>query len=298
MGLERNGWRFLAVLCLGVAFSCASAWADRIYVERASGSGVSNSDLETATELIQGAVPQVSSDQVVSEMSEANLFLRPHLLRLGSAYLLQLEKADREGEVIFSGSLKAERMDELDIVARRLTRAVLSNTTPSSDERVGEITNEEAHNGTQRNPTRSEWYLGFGGSDFSNMNVNGLGYSLGAAHVWDINVALIKIIGEFSGLDSAFMTSLGLGGDYFFSSSPISPYVGGDFGFGAAKAEGNAGFFSGDVIGGFDLGGEAGIEFFRTSAVNLDLGFRAGVLLHSNSYGSPAVYSLRLGVLF
>jgi hypothetical protein len=36
----------------------------------------------------------------------------------------------------------------------------------------------------------------------------------------------------------------------------------------------------------------------RTSSVSLDIGFRAGFLLHANSLGTPEQYALRLGLIF
>lgn len=289
-------WKILLVLSI-LTFSNA-AFASRVFVEDATGPGVSRSDLDTTTELIKTSVPEVSSNQVVDQPERADYYLQPRLLKLGSAYLLGLSKTEKNGTVINSSQLKASSMNELDTVAKRLTKAVMRGFTALENPEVGEITEEETHHGTERRPARKAWYLGIGGATFSNLNVDGIGYSLGVAYNWDLNSALIKIMAEGAGLDSAFVASAGIGGQYFLLKSDIAPYIGGDFGFGAAKAEGGEGFFSGSTIGGFDVGAEAGIQFLRTASVNLDLGFRAGFLLHSNSYGSPAVYSLKLGIYF
>jgi hypothetical protein len=275
-----------------------SARADSVYVEPATGSGLNEGDLDTATQLVKTAVGDVSSDRVVDQPDQADFNLRPNLLKLGAAYVLGLAKVNKNGKTIFSSQLKAQKMDELDKVATRLTRSVIAGTRAKTDAHVGEVTNEEATEGTQRRPARKAWYVGFGGSNLNNLNVSGLGYSIGVAYAWDVNTALIKIMAEGSGLSSAFLASLGLGGDYFLTTSDIAPHVGGDFGFGAAKSQSSGGFFSGQTIGGFDLGLCAGVQFLRTAAVNLDLSFRAGFLLHSNSYGTPEALSLRLGLYF
>ena len=288
---------FAALICLGVV-SSTPALADHIFVQSATGSGVSSADLATATELIKTAVVEVSSHEVVPTPEQADFFLRPTLLKLGAAYVLSLSKADKTGRNLFSTQLKAEKIDELDKVALRVTRSALSGAKASQDEHVGEITNQEENDGTQRRPTRKEWYLGFGPMTFSNLNTTGIGYSLGVARAWDVNTVLIKIMGEAGGHNSAFLISLGIGGEYFLSTGNTAPYVGADFGFGAAKASGNAGFFTGSVIGGFDGGLQAGVELLRSSKINLDVNFRAGFLLKSNSYGLPSVYSLRLGLYF
>ena len=286
----------LVAVCLGLYSSLASA--SQIFVEPATGSGVSEGDLDTATQLVKNAIPDVSSNQVVDSPDQADYSLRPNLMRLGQAYEMGLQKVNKDGSIGFSSQLKAEKMDELDKVATRLTRSVLAGTRATNDQRVGEITNQEAHDGTQRRPVRSEWYLGIGGSSFNNLNVNGIGYSFGVAHAWDFNSGLFKIMGEFSGLDSAFATSVGLGGEYFILPTDFAPYISGDFGFGAAKAEGGAGFFSGTSYGGFDVGVGAGVEIMRTASTNLDISFRAGFLLKNDGYGTPEVFSLRLGLYF
>jgi hypothetical protein len=288
-------------LLLASATLLVSAWATRaqaedVFVDRATGSGVTDSDLDTTTHLITTSVGEVSSHSVIDEEEKAGLVLRPTLMRLGESYVLGLSKL-RGGKIIGSSQLKAANMDELDKVAERLTRSVLGGESAKANPRVGEITDHEAREGTQRRPTRSVNYVSFGGSVFSNLNSDGLGYSFGIGHGWDVNTAMIKIIvtGDFN--QDAWMLSTGLGGNYFFSMRDIAPYVTGDFGAAAAKIDGG-GLLSGQTIGGFSLGAGAGIQFLRTAAVNLDLGFRANFLLRENQLGIPQSYSLRLGIFF
>lgn len=97
------------------------AYANQVFVEKATGSGVNASDLTTATELVRTSVTDVSSDGVVEKSSQADYTLKPKLIRLGQAYVLSLAKV-KDGKVIFSSQLKAAQMDELDKVATRLTR--------------------------------------------------------------------------------------------------------------------------------------------------------------------------------
>lgn len=290
----RLSW--LASICLG--FHASLALASQVFVEPATGSGVNEGDLDTATQLVRNAVPDVSSNILVESPDQADYSLRPNLMKLGQAYEMGLQKVNKDGSVAFSSQLKAERMDELDKVANRLTRSVLAGTRASNDTRVGEITNQESHEGNQRRPVRGEWYIGAGGSSFSNLNVSGIGYSFGLARAWDFNSGLFKILGEFDGLNSAFATNVGLGGEYFIVPTDLAPYVSGDFGFGAAKASGGGGFFSGTSYGGFEVGIGTGVEIMRTAATNLDIAFRTGFLLKNSGYGSPTIFSLRLGLYF
>lgn len=270
--------------------------ADTIFVEPASGSGASDSDLDTATTLVKSSVGEVSSHTVINDEDKADLSLRPTLVKLGSAYILGLSKV-KDGKIQSSSQLKAERMEELDKVSDRLTRSVLAGEKAKTNPRVGEITDHETREGTQRRPTRSENYVSFGGAALSNLRSPDIGYSIGVGHAWDLNVALIKILAEFDFSGSAWMVSGGIGGAYFFLPTDIAPYVAADFGAGAAKIDGG-GVLSGQTIGGFAAGAGAGVQFFRTASVNLDLGFRAGFLLRENALGVPQAYTLRLGIYF
>lgn len=278
-----------------VTLGTASARAQDVFVDRATGSGVSDSDLDTATTLVMSSVEEVGATSVDQE-NGADTVLRPTLLRLGEAYILSLTKL-RDGKVTGSGQLKAARMDELDKVSDRLTRSVLLGESPKGNPRVGEITYHEALEGTQRRATRSINYVSFGGSTFGNLNSEGIGYSFGVGHGWDINTVLVKIIatGDFN--QDAWMLAAGLGANYFFMPTDIAPYVTADLGAAFAKLDGG-GLLSGETVGGFSAGAGGGIHFLRTAAVNLDLGFRAGFVFKENALGIPQSYSVRLGLYF
>jgi hypothetical protein len=202
----------------------------------------------------------------------------------------------KNGEALESTQLKAERMDELDKVALRLTRAVIEGKNAKKSPRVGEITDQEAKDGAQRRPVRKSFYIGVGGASLKNINTTGLGYSLGAAYTFDLNSVRLKLFGEGDVNGSAFFVNGGIGGHYYFGVEDVAPYLAVDFGGGAAKID--RGLLEGETIGGFVIGVGTGIELFRTSSVNLDLGFRAAFMLHENSMGRPEAFTLRLGIYF
>ncbi|MDR3605957.1 MAG: hypothetical protein P4M08_01095 [Oligoflexia bacterium] len=281
---------------LAALFIPVLAHAENVYVEPATGTATSADDLAATTDIIRSSVTEVSSDHLVGAPSQADISLRPKLVRLGQAYVLTLGKV-KNGEIIFSSQLKAMRMDEMDKVAERLTRSVLVGEQAQSHPRVGELTLKESKEGAERRPTHNAWYLGFGGSELNHLNSSGLGYSLGLAYSWDVNFARVKLFAEGDGIGDAFFAGGGMGFNYYFSQEDIAPYLSADFGAGAAKIDGG-GITSGQIVGGFIVGAGAGIEFLRTTAVNVGLGFRAGFLLHENNIGLPEVLSLRLGVYF
>lgn len=295
MILNQNALRSFIVASI-ILCSTVTAQAAQVYVAPATGSGVSPSDLETATGLIESAVPDVSSNMVINDQDKADFILQPRLIRLGTAYILSLQKI-QNNEVVFSSELKAAHIEELDKVSERLTRSVLTGERAKDNPRVGEITDEEATQGTQRRPVRVEKYIGFGGTTLGNLNSNGIGYSIGLGYGWDVNRALLKIIGEGDFNGSAFFASAGIGADYFFTMTDVAPYISADFGAGAAKVDAGS-VFSGQTIGGFVAGGGAGLRLLRTSAVNMDVGFHADFLLRNNNYGIPQALSLRVGIYF
>lgn len=293
MNLKKLYLKTLFIVSLFLSFQ---ARAEQIFVEPATGTGVSPSDLAAAAELISSAVPGIGSNGVIEQADQADFILRPKLIRLGEAYLFSLQKI-KNGQVIFSSQLKAAKIDELDKVSQRLTRSVLKGENASENPRVGEITQEESHEGTQRRPTRNATYLGFGPGSLSNLSSSGLGYSLGLAYSWDLNQARIKLLSEADLVGGALMVSGGLGGAYFLTTTDIAPYISADFGLGASKSD--SGILGGQVLGGFILGIGTGVELFRTSSVNLDLGFRVGFMMNSNNgNGMPAASTLRLGLYF
>ena len=267
----------------------------QIFVDPAKGANVPQADLDATTTLVQSAVQQIGNYDLANNVSDAEFTLRPELLRLGKSYILKISKV-KSNTVISTGQLKAENIEELDKVALRVTQSILKDRNASDDAQVGEMTNQESLEGTQRRPVRHLTYLGFGGSMFENLNSSSLGYSLGFGKGWDSNKMLIKIMGNLSGVSNAGFISATIGLDYFLSMHDLAPYLGGNFGYGAAKTIGS--FFDASARGGFVVAPEAGFQILRTTAVCLDIGLRAELLLNSNEFGNPMAYSLRVGVYY
>ena len=287
--------KFNLILFFILLSSVPAAHASKIFVEKATGSGVSAQELDVATDLVQSQVSDMKSETLVDQMGQADFSLRPKLIRVGSAYILSLSRI-QQGSLTHSSQLKAASADELDKVAKRVTLAVLQEG--QNQPRVGQITQEEAREGTQRRPTRSNTSFSFGGSYMGDMNTSSIGYSVGVGYSWDVNQARIKVLGEGNfGGGNGFLVSAGLGGNYYLTLTDFAPYVSADFGAGVAKVNG-AGIFRGETVGGFVAGLGAGVEILRTSAVSLDLGFRFGILLNSTESGMPKVYALKLGIYF
>lgn len=287
----------LKVALVGFAMSLSLAVnADQIFVERATGSGVTESELNSATILVRASVTENSSNELLEESGNADFVLKPSLMRLGESVILSISKV-KKSKTVFSSQLKAARMDELDKVASRLTRAVLKDESGADSARVGEMTDQEAKEGNQRRPARDRKFVSLGAATLNQMNAPSVGYSLGLGYSWDLNTVALKLFLDGAAANSAFLINTGVGINYYFMNTHYAPYVSGDFGLGWAKADGGS-LISGDSAFGFMFGFGGGIELFRTSTVNLDIGLRVGLLMKDNGMGLPTSYSLRVGLYF
>jgi hypothetical protein len=287
----------LKIALIGIVLSLPLVvQASQVFVEKTTGSDLTEGELNTVTSLIKTSVPESGADQIVESSHEADFILRPSLIRLGQSYILNIAKV-RSGKTVFSSKLKATKFDEMDKISLRLTRSVLSEERAGDKPRVGEVTDHESKEGSQRRPTHDRKYVAFGGSTLGQLNAPGVGYSLGLGYSWDLNTVALKLLldGNLSG--SALFMNVGAGINYYLTSTDFSPYVSGDFGLGWSKSDGGS-LISGANSAGFVFGLGAGVEFFRTASVNLDIGLHASFMTVQNGIGLPAAFTLRAGLYF
>ncbi len=274
----------------------STLFAAHFYVESTTGPGIPESDLLTTTELIRVAVQEKNKNQLTEERTKADFVLKSKLLKLGTSYILTLEKF-KGNEVIDSGQLKAAHIDELDKVSLRLTRSVLEKQKPTQEVRVGEVTEAEVHEGTERKQAIKGYYFGFGPASLGNLNSSGIGYDFSGAYAWDINPVLLKIFIDWGIKENANFFNIGLGGQYFLTDRDIAPFISSDFGFGTSKTQADS-LFKGETAGGFCLGVGGGVQFLRTASVHIELGARLAILLSKNAIGNPTLLGLKLGFYF
>jgi hypothetical protein len=105
------------------------------------------------------------------------------------------------------------------------------------------------------------------------------------SYAWEVrDQAAIKILAD----GAARMAFGGIGGDYFFSDRDISPLLELDLGYGGAK----------DHSSGFALGGGAGYQFFRTSAVTLEVLLHYATIFEPAHENNPGIFGMRVGLCF
>jgi hypothetical protein len=283
-----------ALLAVALVLFPGVALADKVFIELASGPGISDDDLSSFYELIRTSVGQLGHESV-GDPKQADVVLRPKLLRLGGAYIATLDRVEH-GKVTRSDQLKAAHIEELDQVASRLTRAVMIGENAKGDVRVGEVTDQEVHEGKNRKEAIKGHYFGFGPASLGNLNATGIAYSFTGAYSWDVNTALVRIGIDSTFGDDAFMGDVHLGVDFPLTDRDVAPYLGVKAGLGLSKA--NGGLFDGATAGGFVVGVEGGILLLRTSSINLCLGGDWAILLNSNGIGKPVMAGAHLGLYF
>ncbi len=291
--------RCLLIIILILSFQSFRVLADTqipVYVQPIDPSIAS----ETATavrDLISNDISENVGFVLVEDPAGAKFVLKTKVIKLGSASVIGLSKY-ANGKLIISSQLKAAKSEELDLVCKRLTRAVLTETPMSTQSNVSEVTQEEVKTGTNRKDTIGRWLVGFGPTGVSSLNNPGLVFGGVLGFTWEIvdPNAMVKLFWDGGGGFSYFA----LGADYFLSETRTAAFVGASFGYGVGIAQANNNSFLGvDTSGrGFAGGVEAGVSFFRTSKLNLDLALTYETIFANNPYGMPGLYGMRLELLF
>jgi hypothetical protein len=178
-----------------------------------------------------------------------------------------------------------------------LAIAFFSQTVFAEDE-VGEVRADETEKISRRFTSRQFNYLAIGPFALENSNNTAQSHHLGLGYVWDSSVhasvkAIVEGVFNFKKPKTAIL-NFGLGANYFLTASPVSPFIGGDFGYGQSITNDD----SLKSVSGFSIGGAAGIAFFRTAGTQLQVQFRKQMILEKNGVGNPGYYGFSLALLY
>ena len=221
----------LRIACL-VAGACvtAQASADSFFIANVINAGAEARTSQIISELIKTAVADSGAHRVTENAAKSDFTLQAKIIQLGNAFIISLDKR-KAGEIVFSSQLKAENLDEIDVVLGRLVRAVILEKRVKENAEVGEATSLEEKNQLRSREVQGRWYLAFGpsgGAGTGNKNMFG---NVSMGRFWDIDDFSIITQFSFTGSlknENATMTELGLGTQYFFSRSHFSPFLGSD----------------------------------------------------------------------
>lgn len=292
----------LTAALLGLA-----AHADRYFVEGTRGSNVPEGDRETVTELVRLGVSEGGRNSVAKDENDAQWTLSPTLMRLGDAYVLSLQKKNKAGQTVYSEKMKATTMSEMDMVASRLTRAVMSGTSFGETADITNVTKEEETMHTRRVNATRQWAFGLGPGWTSNLRSSGGGFTFLLGFLWgidpDFSINLSWTINSGRKDDDASFSELSLGGEYYFTRSKHAPFVGARLGYGSARVNhDNCNILqigcTEDRASGWAGTLNAGYKFFRTSTVNAAVIGGYSQIFDRTSLGSPGLTTLQIAVYF
>jgi hypothetical protein len=275
-------------------FLSFSSYAETYSIETQA-NGIDKTDVETILELLKmNFKSEFGAKNELTTSDKATFKLKAKILKLDNLYIVNLEK-EKANSFVFASTIKAPKSAELDQKIARLIRSVV-NEKPLI-EKVGEITESEKDEVSNRRKSVNRWYVGFGPAwgkkllSETTMTDFSIGYS------WEVNTqssirTIWDLVSEPGSSKNAKMSNLGLGLQYFLNNDNSAPYVQGDFGWAATTTN-----FK-EEKSSFSIGAVAGYTLFRTSSTNFDISLRFQTLTSSNSAGTPATTSIRIGVLF
>jgi len=244
-----------------------------------------------------------NKQDVVSSESESEWVLKPSLLKLQESYIVSITKY-KDGKNYFSEKLKAQSLDDLDVVTTRLVEAVVFNKSVGSTQRVDNVTQDEVKGTTVKQKADKQFYFGFGPGAGSNLDTGKSGFSWTLGYLWGLepNFSLrLNLEGVNIDDSGAGMTSLGIGAQYYFTSNKNSPYVMGALAYSWADSdlENPSSFISSNIDeSGWAIQTGLGFQFFRTSTVNLGTEFYYTQGFYELVDGNPASYGFRVLLLW
>jgi len=216
-----------------------------------------------------------NGETVTLDPSTANWVISSSLLNLGNSYIMNVSKSNGK-KTVFSDSLKATSMDDIDVVIDRLVRASIKNIPVTKTQTVDSVTQNETRGTTIKQQVERQFYLGFGPGSANNLGSETAGVSWLFGYLWALQdqVSLrLNVAGVNVSDSGADMTSFGIGAQYYFNKSRHSPYISGLLDYTWADsdtiADPNCTFFC-DNVGENGWGSTVGLghHFFRTSTVN------------------------------
>lgn len=135
---------------------------------------------------------------------------------------------------------------------------------------------------------------GFGPASLQNVNSDELAYNFWGGYMWEpVNYASIRASGDITtDFSNSLLLGASLGANLYPFTTDISPYIGGEMGFGYCRGDNSN-------MAGISFGGIIGTQFFRFSDTQLLFELKAQVLLDKTENEKfPYSFLARIGLLF
>lgn len=267
-------WSF-AFLLFASSYGVA---AQTVFVRAPLGDSETAGNRATVLELIKAAVSGDSNYTLSSNAQGAQIQLAPKLLKLGSMYILSIDKIKGE-QIVFTSKVNAASLEDLDAVSTRAVRSVLQEAKAEDNAQIDDVTEDEVTRGTRRTKVVNQFRFAFGPVWGSNLNTEKSGTMGSFAWVYGLDAQMEASLGlSLAGFDKAGESGATyLEGtaalNYFLNKNKHAPFL--IFGAGWVSAVASLPGVSlldkdrKDGADGFAAKLGAGIKFYRTSTFSL-----------------------------
>jgi TolB-like protein len=204
------------------------------------------------------------------------------LSKLGEKHIIQASVVNvSTREVIWSGSLAAKRAEDLDMVAKRLAKAIAEGKKPEEIIEVGMITEEEEKEPMRRKIFHTAGFKAGGLLPTAGYAESGLMYHVGALYWFETPNLAVEISGYLTLGGSVGIEAGGRAQEfvapelsilYLTSKGDICPYFGGGVGFGIIALQTDV-WDTGTGYG-VSFNGGGGVVFLRTYDIRVLLDVR------------------------
>lgn len=296
----------LSAAALLVVLFAASAQAESVFVQTPQTEGEEASLRSTVQELVKAAISEQSGYSLAANAEGADLVLRPRVLKLGSAYVLTIDKL-KAGKVLFTSKMRASNAEDLDTVTSRVVRSVLNEVRAEGNAQVDDVTEDEVTRGTRRHVATRQWKIGFGPTWGNSLNTEKsglafhLGFVWGVDPHWDLDLSFRATGIEGKNSSDAYFSEFMIGTNYHLNKNKNAPFLTAAIGRASAGVSSNTAIvFNDDTANGWAARVGAGMKFFRTSTVNLGLEANYTHLFAETSVSkqSPGVTSFLISLYY
>lgn len=290
------------------------ALADDIFVREAHGVGLTQTQCEEITRLVETAVRQIPDQKLVSSESLADFVLEPSITTRDGRLALRVDKI-RNGEIVASG---IEPLPHAKLNSRHahaatenalLAEETISGTTMPADTEDESVAGHHPAVGVGdvRAPSpifhgadrKSSFQIALGPAFSTGMATDQLLYNVNLAYALPVHEYVsLKGIGDFNlsaGSESTQFMNFGLGADLFpMGTAAVTggrPYLTGDVGYAFIRNKNDASTEA-PAVG---LGG--GYKFV-TEALNMDVNLHYTILTAQLQDETPAILGLRAAINF
>lgn len=279
-----------------IVFSSLHSFADKYYLSQVSGSSAED-DLKVSVFELMASGLREQNQEITQDKNQADYVVETQLLKLGSAYLITVQKSEG-GKVILSKKMKAASAEEIDKAASRLSRVLVSQVEPANEAKIGEITQEETTKLTRRTESLDFRTYSLGAASFNNLkssqkNIPSIYF--GTGYQYDVTEqSAIRLNGEIAWRQDpawASMWGVNIGFGYYFRNAQVAPFMAFDFGYGGAICSGLS-----SVVG-MTYGAQLGLGMFRTSNKQMNISLRYLHLSKDNGSGSPVLLGFMISAL-